>query len=152
MANVYAKLADLARFGLPPGVLGSFPIGDQEAALVAASSVADDYLSQARDLPLAADSWGLGLTMRVCWIAGYLLLSAKGFNPEGRDKVVVDNYDRAIRWLEMVSQRKLSVVTSADPPPPVSDVSPTVEGPTPLFASAASWRNDGSSSGGRSGF
>lgn len=102
----YATRDDLARLGLPPAVLSAIPVADQDAALEAASDLADSYLRVRYTLPLL--SWQDDLRRAVCHIAAYDLLVRRGFNPTGADEQVRLRYEDAIRWLERVAQGLLS--------------------------------------------
>lgn len=113
----YASRADLHALGLPEAVLASIPDVEQEAALEAASALADSYLRARYDLPLA--SWGRGLTRAVALIAAYDLMSRRGYDPTrpGQENVRM-RYEDAIRWLEGVAAGKVD--------PGVEDATPEV--------------------------
>lgn len=102
----YASMADLRALGLPEAVLASIPEAEQEAALEAASALADSYLRARYDLPLAA--WGRGLTRAVALIAAYDLMSRRGYDPTrpGQENLRM-RYEDAIRWLEGVAAGKV---------------------------------------------
>lgn len=102
----YATRDDLARLGLPQAVISAIPLTDQDAALEAASDLADSYLRARYTLPLL--SWQDDLRRAVCHIAAYDLLVRRGFNPTGADEQVRLRYEDAIRWLERVAQGLLS--------------------------------------------
>lgn len=148
--EVFADRADLARFGLRAEVLGAIDAGDQDGALAAASSIARDYLSKVKDLPLVAGQWPVSLRIRVCWIAAYLLLVPKGFNPDGPDQLLVKNYDRALAWLEDVAAGRVLLADPVDPPTPVTIAGPAVSAPPAVWNAAAAGLT--STGGGRTGF
>ena len=113
----YASRSDLRALGLPEAVLASIPEAEQEAALEAASALADSYLRARYDLPLA--SWGRGLTRAVTLIAAYDLMSRRGYDPTrpGQENLRM-RYEDAIRWLEGVAAGKVD--------PGVEDATPEV--------------------------
>lgn len=112
----YADVADLYRLALRQAALSGILVADQNAALEAASRVADSYLQARYKLPLTA--WGDDLRRAVAIIAAYDLLAGRGFTPEGADEHVRLRYEDALRWLRDVS---LGVVT----PVGVVDATPT---------------------------
>ena len=112
----YADVADLYRLALRQAALSGILVADQNAALEAASRVADSYLQARYKLPLAA--WDDDLRRAVAVIAAYDLLSGRGFAPEGSDEHVRLRYEDALRWLRDVST---GVVT----PVGIVDASPT---------------------------
>lgn len=116
----YATPVDLSRHGLSPAALGDVSLWDQQAALDAASSLADGYLAATFTLPIVTPS--IDLVIAVCQIAAWNLLRRRGFNPEaGSDAAIRQGYDDSIRWLERVAK---------------GDVVPTLTDSTPGGASA----------------
>lgn len=98
----YATRAQLIQFGIRSAALAGIATGDQDAALEAASDLADGYLRARFTLPLAV--WQDDLRRCVCNIAVYDLLSARGYNPDaGADSNVRQRYEDAIRWLERIA-------------------------------------------------
>lgn len=104
--SVYATAADLTRLAIPAEALEGITVEDQDAALSAASSVADGYLASRYTLPLT--SWGDDLRRAVCLIAAYDLMTRRGYNPEGGDEQLRLRYEDAIRWLERVADGKVT--------------------------------------------
>lgn len=103
----YATTTDLTRLGLPSDALVDVTSEAQEAALAAASALADSYLRSRYRLPLTA--WSDELTRVVCVIAAWDLLTTRGFDPSGSaDEAIRQRYEDAIGWLKDVSR---SVVT-----------------------------------------
>ena len=98
----YATPSDLARLGVAAAALSDVPVPDQEAALDAASRLADSYLARRYRLPLV--SWGDDLKRAVALIAAYDLIAVRGFAPEGADEHLRLRYEDAIRWLEQVAK------------------------------------------------
>ncbi len=86
-------------------VTSEFTEDEKSFALVSASSLADDYLGRRYDLPLK--HWTFDLKQAVCYIAAYTLLKRKGFNPEQYDANWVNDYNKALAWLDDVGNRKL---------------------------------------------
>ncbi|UZX16554.1 DUF1320 domain-containing protein [Thermus sp. PS18] len=118
----YASRTDLHALGLPEAVLASIPEAEQEAALEAASALADSYLRTRYDLPLA--SWGRGLTRAVALIAAYDLMSRRGYDPTrpGQENLRM-RYEDAIRWLEGVAAGRVDPgVVDASPDSPSSTI------------------------------
>jgi phage gp36-like protein len=98
----YAVRADLAALGLLSGALSNVPTGTQDAALLAASGVADSYLQSQYTLPLT--SWGYDLLRAVCIIAAYDLMTSRGYNPVGNvDQNIRLRYLDVIAWLEGIA-------------------------------------------------
>lgn len=127
MATRYASLADLYKYGIPLAALNGITTEEQEAALDAASAMADDYLADVVDLPLEPDSWSFSLRRYVAVIAAYDLLRVRGFNPEGSDVLIVREYERAMKWLENVSSKDISITIGQDPPAPTMISPPAVD-------------------------
>lgn len=73
-------------------------------SLVSASSICNGYLKRRYGLPLK--QWGYDLIQVVCDIAAYNLLKRKGFNPVQYDSAFEDAYNRGIKWLEDVGNRR----------------------------------------------
>lgn len=99
----YAQPTDLANLGLIGGVLSSISTNVQNAALLAASGLADAKLQSRYILPLA--QWGQDLVRAVCIIAAYDLLTSKGYNPAtGADPNIRERYLDQLKWLDSVSR------------------------------------------------
>lgn len=129
--TAYADRTDLARLGVAAAALDGIEVEAQEAALDAASAVADSYLRQRFTLPLTA--WGDDLTDAVCAIAAFRAASNVGFNPAaGGNEALKNRHDQAIAWLRDIATGKASPgVTdssteagSADPAEPEVYTSP----------------------------
>jgi phage gp36-like protein len=113
----YAETPDLAQLGLPASVLSGFTPADQNAALEAASSLADSYLAARYTLPII--SWGSALTRAVAVIAAYDLMSRRGYDPNRPgDENLRLRYEDALRWLQDVAAGRVD--------PQVQDSSPTI--------------------------
>src|SRR5215468_9598381 len=104
MSQQYATRTDMGRIGLNPVAFQNIDDTTVDAALLAASEEADNYM-QARyrvlDAPLTA--WGTDLRRLVCKIAAYTLMGVRGYNPEaGADVYIRMGYEDAIETLKGV--------------------------------------------------
>lgn len=111
----YATRTDLTTHGLSSAALGSISTTAQDAALDAASRVADSYLRTRYATPVTG--YGVDLTRAVCSIAAWDLLSVRGFDPQrGGDEAVRLRAEDALRWLRDVSSGKahLAGVTESE--------------------------------------
>lgn len=118
----YATPADLKSLSLAAAALTGVDDPSIQAAIDAASSVADGYLGSRYTLPITGH--GQDLTRAVCNIAAYDLLSVRGYNPDpGGNDNIRQRYDDAIRWLERVSAGTVS-------PADIADSSPDANGST----------------------
>lgn len=102
----YATITHLDEFGIPSSALEGFDSTKKQAALDAASSVANGYLGAAFVLPLT--SWGDDLRQHVVAIAIWNLVNRKGFNPDGVDALFRMRYEDAIDWLRRVADGRLT--------------------------------------------
>ena len=103
--TIYATPADLGLYALNEEAMEGIAPEKIDAALVAASRIADSYLASQYVLPLTAI--GVDLVAAVAAIAAEILLTATGRNPEaGRDDVYKIRRDAAERWLSGVQQGK----------------------------------------------
>lgn len=116
MATQYATVADLKQLGLVAGALSGVDEADIDAALVAASSVADGYLASRYGSSLPLTAWPESLTMAVCQIAAFRIMSAIGFNPEdGSHEVIRMGFEDAMRWLRDVSAGRVTLISAPAP-------------------------------------
>lgn len=99
----YAERVDLYRWGVPAARIPSVSTPDQDAALDAASALADSFLAKGYSLPLA--SWGDALKRATAQIAAYDLVCNVGINPisEANDAVIMGRHKEALKWLERVA-------------------------------------------------
>ena len=118
----YATRVDLERLALPAAALAGIPAADQDAALEAASDLADSYLRARYTLPLVA--WEDDLRRAVAAIAAYDLMVRRGFSPTGADEQLRLRYEDALRWLERVAAGQLH--------PQIVDSSPVPETTEPI--------------------
>lgn len=113
----YATRTDLTRFGLPSGALTGIADATQDAALEAASDVADSYMRSRYTLPLTG--YGDDLKRAVCAIAAWDLLSTRGYDPNrGSDEAVRMRADDAKGWLKDISAGKAAVSGGVTTPGP----------------------------------
>ncbi len=108
---MYGNLDDLSSAGIPAAALASISNADKQKALVRASNIASTFLRDRYTLPLSCP-YDPALVQWVCWIAVYLLMSTRGFNPnQGIDQIVVMNYKEALDSLKRVAngQQQLCV-------------------------------------------
>jgi len=104
VATQYADRSDLGTLGLKRLATAGLTDADLDAALVAASALADSYLRAQHRLPLRR--WGPDLRRHVAMIAAWDILSAqRGFNPEasGGD-IWLARHDQALAWLRDVAR------------------------------------------------
>lgn len=96
----YATTTDLDTHGI--AALSNIGAVEQQAALDAASALADSYLTDRITTPITTPSQDLILA--VCSVATWNLLCRRGFNPESSaDSAVRMRYEDAVRWLEKVA-------------------------------------------------
>lgn len=98
----YATTTDLARLGIAAAAIAAVSSTIQEAALDAASVVADGYLRSRYVVPLTA--WGDDLTRNVVALAAWDILCNRGFDPNrGGDAAIEARAAEARSWLKDVS-------------------------------------------------
>lgn len=98
----YATTTDLARLGIAAAAIAAVSSTIQEAALEAASVVADGYLRSRYVVPLTA--WGDDLTRNVVALAAWDILCNRGFDPNrGGDAAIESRAAEARSWLKDVS-------------------------------------------------
>lgn len=113
----YATRTDLTRFGLPSGALAGVADATQDAALEAASDVADSYMRSRYTLPLSG--YGDDLKRAVCAVAAWDLLTTRGYDPNaGGDEAVKLRHDAAMKWLADVSAGRAHVSGGNTTPAP----------------------------------
>lgn len=113
----YATRTDLTRFGLPSGALTGIADATQDAALEAASDVADSYMRSRYALPLTG--YGDDLKRAVCAVAAWDLLTTRGYDPNsGGDEAVKLRHDAAMKWFGDVSAGRAHVSGGNTTPAP----------------------------------
>jgi phage gp36-like protein len=134
----YATAADFASLGLPTKATASVSAGDIDAALEAASRVVDSYIGSRYDLPLI--TYDKSVTMAVCKIAAFELLSRRGFAAGATDATTLElRYNQALQWCRDVA-RGLALpapksTTDATKPPVDPNNAPFVRQPQVSTAS-----------------
>ncbi len=104
----YATTTDLARFGLPAAALSGISTAAQEAAIDAASALADSYLRSRYTVPLT--SYGVDLTQQVCALAAKTLLTTRGFDAtRANGDAIMQGAEDARTWLRDVSAGRAAV-------------------------------------------
>lgn len=130
--SAYATRDELANLGVTAQALADVSDEAQDAALVAASELADSYLGSRFELPLTA--WSSDIKRHVCAIASWdLLAGTRGFSPEAGSNVTVRmRYEDAIKWFEQVSKNQVTPAGVVDSSAPAS-----TRGPASAFATSA---------------
>jgi phage gp36-like protein len=120
----YVSIQELETFGVNPGALDGFTEAQITNAIDAAQSEADQYIGLAAAVPL--NPVPPVVKLHVSRMAVWNLLSSRGnINLEGPDRVLLENYKLALKFLESVSKRQVTLgVTTA---PPLDDPSDNVE-------------------------
>lgn len=112
----YANTTDLVRLGLPSAALTGVLTATQEAALDAASLLADGYIASRKKLPLSA--WGDDLRATVARLAAYDLMVTRGYDPSaGRDDQLRLRYEDAMRWLRDFAAGRIDSPSMIDATP-----------------------------------
>jgi len=103
----YATRTDLTTLSIPTRALSGISEAQQDAALEAASRLADGYLNHRYQLPIV--EYGSDLKKAVCDMAALMLMKGKGFNPELADAdMLLTGHKDAIKWLEGIAAGKIS--------------------------------------------
>jgi phage gp36-like protein len=104
MASVYLTVEELLQYSLASASLQRFTREEQLMAIEAASSEFDGYACVRHNVPFTA--LPMSAKMHVARVAGFVLMGSRGFDPEGRDKLIVDGYKMAIKFFENVASGK----------------------------------------------
>lgn len=108
-----ATAAEFDSFQLPSEALKDIPTPVKDRALQWASRKALSYVAKRKVLPLV--TWGDDLKAAVCELAGYYLVSRRGFAPNsGANEVIRESYEDAIAWLSDVSRGIAELVDCVD--------------------------------------
>lgn len=103
----YATTAQLASLSLTAQAAARYGNASMNAALQAASSRADTYLTSQFTLPLT--SWDMQLTRVVCDMAAFDLARQYGLNPAAPDfKAIQSLFDGSLAWLQQVRTQELT--------------------------------------------
>jgi phage gp36-like protein len=129
----YATIDQLINpaLGLPIAAVKGMSSSDLEEGLIAATDLADSYLSNRFKLPITA--WRKDLSQAVAAIAAYQLLAGRGFNPQpgSPDEQVRLRYEDAIRWLKDCSKGLATPAGIVDSTPAID--AGLVETEAPVF-------------------
>lgn len=132
----YADRTDLTRLGLRAEALTGVSTAAQDAALEAASDVANSYLRARYELPLT--SWGDDLRRAVAAIAALDIMTARGFNPaNGADDVLMQRSRDAVSWLKDVAANRATV--SGGNTTPTTSTRARAQGPTVASSGQRGW-------------
>jgi phage gp36-like protein len=139
-ARRYASAEDVSVYGLPGPALEGVTTAVIEQLIDYASSRIDDAIDPAIRLPFDLDANGkpkipISLKRDCCVIVAYEILRIRGFNPEGSDKLVVDEYLKVQKRLEDVGSFKNTIVVDRDEPPP--PLRAYVDAPPSVYGRAA---------------
>ncbi len=102
---LYATVNDVTRHALPAAAIVSISIEIKADCCLGATQEADSYLAGRYTLPLVL--WDDVLTKHVAKIAGFEIMSRRGFQPTGFDELIVKGRDDAIAWLRGVAANKI---------------------------------------------
>lgn len=117
MATQYATIADLKQLALTARAVEGVLDADINAALLAASSVADTYLAARYADALPLTTWPSALRQNVCKIAAWNLMCAIGFNPNDGAHVALQlNHDAALRWFRDLAAGKVTLAIAETSP------------------------------------
>lgn len=106
MATAYATHTNFYTYAVSQARMGSVSQDDINAALLAHSAIAEGYISAQFQLPLT--SYGVDLTMQVCFMAAPGLLVKRGVNPESDEyKTAQDQAKAALAWFDRLSLGKV---------------------------------------------
>lgn len=100
--------------GINAKALARVSLDELENAIDIGSSEADCYLSGIYDVPLSEVPVAVKKHVASCVV--YHLMSVNGFSPAGSDQIIVDNYDRAIRFFKDVQKQQQSLSTPETKP------------------------------------
>jgi len=121
---------ELEQFGINKHALASFDDAAKEAAIQAGIDEAYDYIRSVIAVPLVNPNAAVKTHMGR--IAVFHLMSTRGMDAE-RDRLIVDNYERAIRFFTYVAKGVVTI-GGAEPPPEGSVVGPGEIGDPEVFS------------------
>ena len=109
--TAYCEWSDLTNLGVSPDAIRSISTDQQDAVIAAASDEMDGYLGSQYKLPLV--KWGQDVRLMCARLAVYILISARGFNPDNPgDTQLLEAHDMAERWLKRVSDGSLALTVT----------------------------------------
>jgi phage gp36-like protein len=116
-------LDELESLGVNPVAISDFDDTQKELAIAAAVDEAYAWIRMVTTVPLLDAP--IALKAHVAKIAVYHLLSARGMDPVA-DRLVVENYERALRFLKGIQDRKIQLPGMQ---PPADNLSDDIAGP-----------------------
>lgn len=114
---LYVRPADLTRYAVQAQGLSGIAAGVLVDCCLRATDDAEAAFNGAYVMPITA--WGEDVRGRVGDIAVYYAMKHRGLRPGSADDLLVKAYDDAQRWLQRVSDGKIS-------PPSILDSTPSV--------------------------
>jgi len=136
----YVSLVEQEQLGMAGKALSQFTREQRLLAIRSESGVADTYMQKVIGIPLGAP-YPDAVKVHVARMSIFSLFSTAGFNRDGDDKLLEDNYDRAIRFFEMVAAGKVALGPGVTPP--IDDPSNDLEGPYVLSDPGRGYPSDG---------
>lgn len=136
----YCTLTEQEQLGMAARGLTTFTREQRIAAIRASSGVADTYMQKVVGIPLVSP-YPDAVKVHVARMSIFDLFSPSGFNRDGDDTLIEDNYDRAIRFFEMVAAGKIALGPNVTPP--IDDPSNDLEGPYVLSDTPRGYPDDG---------
>jgi phage gp36-like protein len=114
----------LRQDGVPSGA-------DVNLALQACSGMVDSAAAASGRFTAPFTVWTADITLNVCKLAAYEILSTEGFNPDTNslDRTVLERWKQASQWLEMLRAGKLALPGVTDSSNPSEDVTAGVAEP-----------------------
>jgi phage gp36-like protein len=115
----YATVTDLTNFGINPVAVANIAPATLQLQCDTASGVADGYLAGRYNMPILTP-YPQDLVMYVTWIAAFLTMSVRGYNPDaGADQTIKDKYILAVEWFMGVQRQRIhpAIIQSPVAPP-----------------------------------
>ena len=129
--SMYCQPSDLTTYAINPIALTGVSPGEQTGACIAASEKADSYMRGRYALPLLA--WGQDIVIHTAYIAVYLLMTSRGYNPSaGADDLIRLRYEDAVHWFEGIQRQSVHPDVTpavAQPGDPVHDLPQVITSP-----------------------
>lgn len=113
--QVYADPKDVVDLVIPERAIAEVSMQDRWLACIAASDVAESFVSKAFTTPLR--SWGGAIRMQAAHLAAALMFRRRGKDSQGADASVFEGETRALSWFNQLGAGK-------NKPPEVVDSTP----------------------------